>query len=41
MRRAMTIIVYGKLVSATLNVCTDMADEVWELLARTEAVSVL
>ena len=29
------------LVGTTLNVCTDMGRQVWELLAKTEAVSAL
>ena len=32
-----TIIVYGKRVGTTLNVCTDMGRQVWELLAKSSS----
>ncbi|MFZ0593570.1 MAG: hypothetical protein WAM39_24135 [Bryobacteraceae bacterium] len=31
------IIVYGKRVGTTLNVCTDMGRQVWELLAKSSS----
>jgi hypothetical protein len=36
-RRETAIIVYGKRVGTTLNVCTDMGRQVWELLAKSSS----